>query len=384
MRLMAFILLLLPLGLLAQEETIPKKPKKYRFSGYVKYLQTTNFADGVESIFTDNLLHHRLNFRYWPHPNLTFAVEVRDRIHFGQLVQLTPGFAEFLDTDDIYDLSFTILDKNALVWHVMLDRAYMDYAKGKWQVTIGRQRINWGITNIWNPNDIFNAFNFYDFDYEERQGSDAVRLQYYTGVASSIEIAGKIATSKEEVAAALMWKFNKGQYDFQVLGGVAQEDLVLGGGWAGSLGQAGFKGEFSYFHPYEQADTFGIFTGSMGVDYMFKNSVYMNLGYLYNSNGSLHPNIINIALINVSAKNLSPYQHSFLVQASYPVNPLLNVSLANIYSPGDHALFLNPTLTYSIKENWSIDVLSQLFFTTLNGEYDLFGNTLFLRLKWSY
>lgn len=367
---------------MAQEEET--KPKKYRFSGYVKYLQTTNFVDGANNIITDNLLHHRLNFRYWPHPNLTFAIEVRDRIHFGRLVQITPDFASFLDNDDIYDMSYALVDKPALVWHIMLDRAYVDYAKGKWQLTVGRQRINWGITNIWNPNDIFNAYNFYDFDYEERQGSDAVRLQYYTGVASSIEIAGKVATKKEDVVAALLWKVHAGNYDLQFMGGVAEQDAVIGAGWAGNIKQAGFKGEMSYFQPYQRWDTAGVFTGALGVDYMFPSSVYVNLGYLYNSGGSLHPNIFNIALVQVSAKNLSPYQHSILAQASYPINPLLNVSLANIYSPGDNALFINPVITYSIKENWSVDVLSQLFFTNLNGKYDLYGNSLFMRLKWSY
>ena len=34
---------------------------------------------------------------------------------------------------------------------------------------------------VWNPNDLFNAFSFVDFDYEERPGSDALRIQKYTG-----------------------------------------------------------------------------------------------------------------------------------------------------------------------------------------------------------
>ena len=53
-----------------------------------------------------------------------------------------------------------------------------DYRDNKINFRIGRQRINWGTTTIWNPNDIFNAYNFLDFDYEERPGMDGGKFQY--------------------------------------------------------------------------------------------------------------------------------------------------------------------------------------------------------------
>lgn len=380
------LLVLLVVRFAAVAQDFDTKHKKVRFQGYIKYLLTTNFMDGADVILTDNLIHHRLNFRYHSHKNLTFALDLRQRIHYGQLVQLTPNFAGFLDNDDVYDMSLVVVDRQSLVWHAMLDRAYVDYSKGDWQLTVGRQRINWGVTLVWNPNDIFNAYNFYDFDYEERQGSDAIRVQYYTGIASSIELAGKVVTDKDDIVAAALWKTNKGTYDIQVLGGVAQQDVVLGAGWAGSIRGAGFKGELNYFQPYQRFDTLGTFNGTISFDYSFKSSFYLNTGYLYGSAGELHPNVQNIALQSISAKKLSPYAHSFLIQVSYPITPLLNASLVNIYSPGDQALFLNPAITYSIKENWSIDILSQLFFTDnpLTNRYDLLGNSLFFRLKWSY
>ena len=36
--------------------------------------------------------------------------------------------------------------------------------------TAGRQRINWGQTFVWNVNDVFNAYSYFDFDYKERPG----------------------------------------------------------------------------------------------------------------------------------------------------------------------------------------------------------------------
>ena len=109
----------------------------------------------------------------------------------------------------------------------MLDRLYLDYVKGNLEVRLGRQRVNWGINTVWNPNDIFNAFTFTDFDYEERPGSDALRVKYYTGFASSIEIAVKAFDRKEDAVGGILWKFNKWNYDFQALVGIMQEDLNI-------------------------------------------------------------------------------------------------------------------------------------------------------------
>lgn len=364
------------------------KEKKYRFSGYVKFLQTSTFADGLDNIVTDNLLHHRLNFKYYPIQPLTFSIEVRDRIHFGELVKLNNAFGDFSDrieNNDIYDMSVVILDKQSFVWHVMLDRAFMRYSKNKWEATLGRQRINWGITLAWNPNDIFNAYSLYDFDYEERPGSDAGRIVFYPNSSSSIEIASKIATEKNEVVSAARYKFNKVKYDFQVFSGVAQEDFTAGGGWAGNIGNAGFKGELSYFHPYRHfKDSTGIFSGVVSFDYSFKNSFYFNTSFLYVSNGGLEGNLFASAF-NISAKTLSPYKYNFLLQMTYPITPILNASLITLYSPGkDHALFLNPVLTYNIKENWDIDVVAQIFLAKAVEKYTDQAELLYFRLRWSY
>jgi len=363
------------------------KEKKYRFSGYVKYLQTTNFSEGLDNIITDNLIHHRLNFRYAPVEPLTFAVEIRDRIYFGELVKLTNIFGDFgelIDNNDIYDMSVVLVDKKAFVWHVMLDRAFVRYSKNKWEATLGRQRINWGVTLAWNPNDIFNAYSLYDFDYEERLGSDAARIIFYPNSSSSIEITSKIATEKNEVVSAALYKFNKAKFDFQAFSGVAHKDVVAGGGWAGNIKNAGFKGEFSYFHPYRHfTDSTGVFTGVLSVDYSFKNSLYLNSSFLYVSNGSNDANFF-LSVFNISAKTLSPYKYNFFVQALYPITPFLNAGLSTLYSPGSHALFINPVLTYNIKEDWDIDLVGQLFFSNVNDEYKDQAELLYFRLRWSY
>ncbi|MCB0557706.1 MAG: hypothetical protein KDD09_02100, partial [Phaeodactylibacter sp.] len=139
----------------------------------------------------DNLIHNRLNFRWMINDELKLRTDLRTRVFYGDLVRANPNYGDAIDNvnNDYFDLSLVLLDENAWVVQSMIDRLYLEYFKGNWEVRLGRQRINWGISTVWNPNDIFNAFSFTDFDYEERPGSDALRVKYYTGFASSVELA---------------------------------------------------------------------------------------------------------------------------------------------------------------------------------------------------
>jgi hypothetical protein len=392
-----FVMLLLlysmPPLLSAQEMT---KERKWELNGYVKNLQTLLFFNDaypdlqslqlVDTFLQDNLLHNRLNFKWYPNKHWTFYAEARNRIFFGDLVKATPDYGAQIDdaNNDYFDLSAVLLDNNGWVAHSMLDRLFLEYIAGNWEVRLGRQRVNWGISNVWNPNDVFNAFSFTDFDYEERPGSDALRVKYYTGFASSLEVVVQAFDHWDEGTIAGLWRFNKWQYDFQLLGGYSEGFLTLGGGWAGNLGNAGFKGEFNYFSALEE-NRENAFAATIGLDYSFPNSIYTNLGVLYNSLGSSNAPIGGLFNFELSARNLYPYKWAMFAQTSYSITPLLNGGLAVIYSPVKvHPLFFNPTLTYSIKENWDLDMVGQLVFNRAEGYYTSPIQAAFLRMKFSF
>lgn len=382
-------------NLFAQEDSLPQ-PKRWEISGYVKNLQTLLFFNEaypdfqqfklVDTFLQDNLIHNRFNVKYYPNEHWTIAAECRNRIFFGDLVRSNPAYAASVDNanNDYFDLSWVWLNDNGFVGHTMLDRLYAEYSNEKWEIRLGRQRLNWGIGTVWNPNDIFNAFSFTDFDYEERPGSDAFKIKYYTGLASSIEIAAKAFDRWNEGVVAGLWRFNYRAYDFQLLAGYAEGYWVGGGGWAGNIRNAGFKGELTYFYPDEKSKD-EAFAMTLGLDYAFNNSLYFNTGYLYNSLGAINADLTGLFNFQLSARNLYPYRHALFVQCAYPFTPLLNGGMAIIYSPvSSHALFVNPTLTLSVKENWDIDAVGQLIFQNKTDKYNSPIQAIFVRLKWSY
>ncbi len=162
----------------------------------------------------------------------------------------SPSYAASVAADQGWvDMSWNILNEQSFFLNTTIDRLWADFNYGKFQARVGRQRINWGQTLVWNPNDVFNSYSFFDFDYVERPGSDAIRLQYYPGSSSAMELAVK-ADYRDHITASALYRFNKWGYDIQFLAGyVNSEDLMAGAGWSGAIGSVSFRGEASWFQP---------------------------------------------------------------------------------------------------------------------------------------
>lgn len=370
--------------------------KKFTVSGYVKdlymYYMPEKPIPGIDADhLSSNLVHNRFNFRWYATGQLTFALEARNRLFCGQLVREFPQYKEFVDSDPGYfNLSKTLASGRGWFFHSMIDRAWIDYMKGNWQITAGRQRVNWGINLVWNPNDIFNTFDYFDFDYEERPGSDALKMMYYTGVTSSAELVYKIQrndlTDKTESTFAGRYRFSKFTYDFQFIGGWMPKDFVLGGGWMGDIEGGGFRGEVSWFIPKEKnRESEEALVATVSGDYTLKNSLYIHAAVLYNSLGVTgKAGTRDFFDRNISAKRLSPARCNVFGQLSYPFTPLFSGNVSGMINPSDGSSFLGPSATYSLGNNLELLLTGQLFLGKPGTEYGELGKALYGRLKWSF
>ncbi|WP_159518035.1 hypothetical protein [Sunxiuqinia indica] len=367
--------------------------RNWTLNGYIKelfmYYTPEQQIPGLNlDHLTTNTIHNRLNFKWYASNEITVVAEMRNRILFGSLVKKFPDYQSTVDIDNGYfDLSFIPIDGNGWFMHSMFDRAYIDWISGNWQVRAGRQRVNWGINLVWNPNDVFNSFSYFDFDYEERPGTDALRVQYYTGMTSSAELVYKIGPNENEMALAGLYHFSQWSYDFQFIGGWVGADYMIGAGWAGDIRGAGFRGEINHFVPRENSSGSEKATvASISADYTFPSSLYFHTSVLYNSHGKkgnaggIDPFFNN----QLSAKYLSFAQYSLFAQCSYSVTPLLSTSISGIVNPNDGSWYFGPSLTYSLQNNLELMATSQLFFGKDGSEFGDIGQLLFARLKWSF
>ena len=354
--------------------------------GYVKYMNTNSFST-LDYILSDQLIHNRINTKINLGNNISGKFEFRNRVFYGDQVRINPLSYESLENDNGWlDMSFLWLKKPAIFGHTTIDRAFLDYDNGKFNIRLGRQRINWGINTAWNPNDLFNAYNFADFDYEERPGADALRVQYFTNSMNSIDFAAKMADSIPDITVAGKYGFNTLGYDFQILAGKYLTDATIGVGWAGNIKNTGFKGESTYFHPYNNFnDTSGQISTSISFDYLFKDGWYVSLGGLYNSSGINSINLQNPTLFgNITAKTLMPNKYSAMNTVAYQLSPISSVNLSSIYAFGINAFFIMPGISYSIHQNWEVYGVGQIYFIDLNNQFLNAGNSVFLRMKYSF
>lgn len=373
----------------------------FEVSGYVKNMHSVMVLPEnplvTDRLFSDNLIHHRFNTICYINNKLSLRTELRDRIIYGDLLEnystLTFGqdYSTIVDAgNDQLDLSFFMINNTSLLWHIIADRMYFEYISGNWEVRAGRQRINWGINTFWNPNDIFNAFNYFDFDYEERPGADALRLTYYKGISTSYEFALKYFDKFEDATGAFLMKTTKWNTDLQSIIGKDKKDLVFGGGLNGYIkGKYGLKAEASLFQPYESLDSTSTFVMSLGTDYITKKEWIWMLGVLYNEqNGVTNANPLDFTSNNnISAKSLAGTEWNIILSVAKAINPRSTWSTAIMYSPeGNTSIAIN-SFSYSLKDNWDIDMISQIMAADspipTMGWIPMF-NATFLRLKVSY
>jgi hypothetical protein len=379
--LLIFLLILGTSGQIISQD----KKKFLTVNGYISSIQSIMFDSISGVIVNENLIHNRINLKGVFNNHITFAAEFRNRLLTGDKVKSGGVYSEAITSDQgLADLSWNILDKNSFLLNTTIDRLWLDLNYGKFQARAGRQRINWGQTLVWNPNDIFNAYSFFDFDYVERPGSDAIRLQYYPDYSSAVEIAIK-SDHREHLTAAALYRFNKWGYDIQFLSGyVNGEDFMLGTGWSGSLGSVSFRGEASWFQPSAKfSDTTGIGLFTVGFDKVFKNNSVGQIQIMYCNNPMNLTGFNTLYSGNISTKDLAFSRFSAFGQFNYQISPLFQLSASAMWFPDLKGYFIGPSTEYSLAENVDFLLVWQ-HFKSMMGETSTRINLCFLRIKYSF
>jgi hypothetical protein len=362
-----------------------EEKKAITLNGYISSIQSVMFDSLNGTFINDNLLHNRLNLKGYFNNQITFAIEFRNRLFTGDMVKLNNQYSVVLGKDQGWiDMSWNILNKKSFFLNTAIDRLWIDFNYKKFQARIGRQRINWGQTFVWNPNDIFNSYSFFDFDYVERPGSDALRLQYYPTSSSTFDAAIK-ANSNDRITAGGLYRFNRWGYDIQFLAGyVNSEDFVAGTGWSGSFGSISFRGEASWFQPannFSDSEGRGLIT--LGFDKTFNNNSMAQIQIMF-CNDPVKLNDFNSFYTgNLSSKDLAFSKFTSFGQFNWSVSPLLNLGLSIMWFPDLYGYFAGPSLDYSISENLDFSLIWQHFNSRMvSGRQKI--NIGFLRFKYSF
>ncbi len=352
----------------------------------------------VSQTFYQGVVHNRFNLYWYPSGKITTSVQFRNQLLYGDFTKQGEYEDGFQKEGYLLPLTFNqTFDESGLI-QLTADRLWFKYSVDKFDFTIGRQRINWGQTFAWNPNDIFNTYNFFDFDYVERPGADAVRLQYYPGYTSTIDVAVKL-DGNDNLTSAALFRLNKWGIDFQFIGGYFGKigtdekgsDFIGGFGLTTDFKGLSLRTESTYIAPLENSfNRKELLLSSTGVDYTFKNNLFVGAEYLYSSAVSQTSTAgfwkINSAPVTI--RNLAYTKHSFFAQTSYPLTPLITAALSAMYFHGTDlkGYYLGPSIDYSLGDNLELALFYQYFYFQLDLTVEITNQAHlgFLRLKWSF
>jgi hypothetical protein len=238
---------------------------------------------------------------------------------------------------------------------------------------------------VWNVIDLFNPASPLDFDNEERPGSDAFRVQYYSGPESKIEFACAPGRDDENSTIGALFKFNCSDYDFHLLGGFHQHRCNIGFAWAGQISGAGFRGECLSGTPDSCiAISNTELTAALSGDYTFTNSTYLHSEIIFNSEGTTS----SAGGLNLYQAYLqhwyTPARYSIFGEIARELSPLVRVDLSCICNPDDKSCYLGPSLIWSASTNLDFTGMALFFAGNKGTEFGDNGEMIMGRLKWSF
>ena len=387
---------------------------QWEFGGYAKDLIT--YADGDYSLLPEefenfqnfeigrlqNTAQLRLNLFWYPADGLTFTAQARSLLIYQKNIKLSQMFLGSLTTDSYYfDLKAEWNEENDWFASSEIDRLYLDWIYKDSEVILGRQRIAWGTCLVWNPTDFFNPYDILDFDYEERAGTDAAHIQYYTGPLSQFNIAVTPGRTKNDVIYAGRYVMNQSNYDVALIAGWYRNSLKLAGNWAGEIWDGGFRGEVLYTDPDIRYTTFNLqpedltdlfsekhiqtpyWTIALSYDYTFGNSFYTHTEYIYNGLGTTE-NAGYRRYDILFTGELTPARHSVFQEFAYQISSLLRGSFFIIYNPTDYSWIGAPSIQYSLANNWELFLMAFPSGGESGTEYGGFPTQYFARAKYSF
>ena len=372
----------------------------FEYNGYAKYLFSTSKYPLIDDRLDDHLIHLRLNTKWYATQNITAALELRFRAFYGESVEKIPNYKNLIQTQhDFVDLDAFLWDSKNSVGYLEVDRVWLDYYKNNLEITLGRQRVAWGTCWVWNPTDLFNPLNVLDFDYEERPATDAIRVQYYTGPVTKLDVAYKPAKDPNNQILAGLWSLNKWNYDFNLIAGMRFKRWLAGFSWAGDILEAGFRGEILVSQAPNKPDENIIYqlinqsslsssknpivSLALSGDYTFPNTFYIHTELLYNNIGKT----LNTFLFQQEANKLgllSASRWEIYHEFAYDITPLLRGSLFGLFNPDDKSSVIVPSVSYSVITNLDLFVICMFFDGNPLTEYGEYGTSFFARVKFSF
>ncbi|MDX1741774.1 MAG: hypothetical protein R3178_10785, partial [Rhodothermales bacterium] len=244
----------------------------------------------------------------------------------------------------------------------------------------GRQRIAWGTGFAWNPTDLLNPYNPAAIELDEKAGIDALHVSAATGDFSHVEFAFAPASDRENVSAAGRVTSHWGEYDISAMGGYFREDWVVGGDFAGYVGDAGLRGEAALTIP-EEGDAYIRFT--LTVDRSFQGDVYAFAEFYLNGQGTTDKSDYDFGRL-LTGRVFNVARDYLALSATKAITPLFAGGIYGLVNIDDQSALIGPSFSYSLRQDLEIGAAVYLFAGKNDTEFGRQENAYFGYLQWFF
>ena len=168
------------------------------------------------------------------------------------------------------DLQTTLISEPNHRWEVDLDRLLLRFYLGEVDISVGRQAITWGQSNLFGVSDVWTTFSPFDLDTSQKRGIDALRLVW--GISDWVELDVIVADrgSVEDLSGGVRAQFYIDFGEAYVAAAKSYEDLALAAGLSVDIDTVKLRGEVMGRFDLERSEV-ELPRATVGVDWFYSD-----------------------------------------------------------------------------------------------------------------
>ena len=296
-----------------------------------------------------------------------------------QLAESFPGIAGLgmgpvEDDRRLFDLTSTIKeDENYILYH-RLDRLVLTLRPDWGVVRLGRQAVTWGNGLLFSPMDLFNPFAPTDIERDYKIGDDLLSIQAPIGQNANIQVlvvprrdpeSGDVEGDQSSLAGKL--HFATGTLETDLMAALHYEDLVLGVGNVGYLGDAAWRVDVTWTLQNEgNRDNYLSLVANIDYSWVWAGkNFYGFVEYFFSGLGSddYGANLLNSDFSERVERGelFTMGRHYLSGSIQVELHPLVNLNLMVINNLEDPSGILQPRLVWDALENLQLTLGASLY-----------------------
>ncbi len=286
------------------------------------------------------------------------------------------------DPTALMDLSSVISQGEDYRFCHSLDRLAVEFSPSWGTLILGRQAATWGNGMIFNPMDLFNPFAPSDIDRDYKKGDDMAYFRTRAGDTGEIQVlyvprrdatTGDVTWNNSSLGAKLHLFSETTEFD--IMGACHRQDLVVGAGSTGYLGNAAWRIDAVYtVSGGNKDDNFLSLVANLDTSWTWLGkNVYGLLEYYYCGLGSddysrvfTDPDIYE----RLEAGDIHTLgKHYLSGSLTLELHPLLNAVITLINNLQDPSGLIQPRLVWSAASSLEITAGASLCYGGMDTEF---------------